>query len=111
MRRNLPAVSLFDANLDARRRDNTNRFTPTRCPCGLNQSRGRQLIASPQLSSSRSCLLSRIGPPITEPQVFDVKVRLQDTRQFQSLVLRITEAAQEEFATIDSIWREAVPVH
>jgi len=53
-------------------------------------------------------LLSRIGQPIAEPAVFDVKVRLKEPMPLEALTSRIHEAAHAEFVKIDSVWREAV---
>ena len=53
-------------------------------------------------------LLSRIGHPIADPRVFDVKVRLRDAQRLGTLASRITEVARTAFGKIDSIWRESV---
>jgi S-adenosylmethionine synthetase len=53
-------------------------------------------------------LLSCIGCPITEPQVFDVKARLADPSALAALAPRILEVARTAFVGIDLVWREAV---
>ena len=62
----------------------------------------------PGVEESRCFLLSRIGQPIDEPQVFDVKVRLSDPDALQSLAPRIAEVAGAGLARIRTLWREAV---
>ncbi len=53
-------------------------------------------------------LLSRIGHPIADPRVFEVKARLKDAHRLGTLAPRITEVARAAFDKIDSIWRESV---
>lgn len=55
-------------------------------------------------------LLSRIGRPIDEPALFDLKVALleQGTGPLSALAPRIAELALAEFSTIGSLWREAL---
>ncbi len=53
-------------------------------------------------------LLSRIGHPIDDPEIFDVKVRPVEGQLTAPLVRRIDEVARAQFATLNSIWREAV---
>lgn len=53
-------------------------------------------------------LLSRIGHPIADPRVFDVKARLRDAHRLGTLAPRIIEVARAAFGKIDSIWRESV---
>lgn len=53
-------------------------------------------------------LLSRIGHPIGDPQIFDVKVRPVEGTITATLAQRIVEVARAQFVTLNSIWREAV---
>lgn len=62
----------------------------------------------PEIEESYCYLLSRIGQPISDPQLFEIKVRLKDANQLDALRPRIQAVAQETFSRIDSIWREAV---
>lgn len=62
----------------------------------------------PEVEESYCYLLSRIGRPITDPQLFEIKVRLKDAEQLDALRPRVQTVAQETFSEIDSIWREAV---
>jgi S-adenosylmethionine synthetase len=53
-------------------------------------------------------LLSCIGRPIAQPRVFDLKVRLAQPRDLDTLMPRIAEVAHATFGGIGAIWREAV---
>ena len=66
------------------------------------------VIEVPEVAEAYCYLLSRIGHPICDPQVFDLKVRLKDARQLGALAPRITEVARTEFGKIDSLWRESI---
>lgn len=69
----------------------------------------RAVVAEvPGVEEAYCFLLSRIGSPITEPQLFDVKVRLAEGASLAALEARIGEVAQAEFAGIDSLWRETI---
>jgi S-adenosylmethionine synthetase len=46
-----------------------------------------------------------VGRPITEPQCFEVKVRLDDPRALGAIAARIEEVACAELARIGSLWR------
>jgi len=62
-----------------------------------------------QVREAYCYLLSRIGSPIVEPQVFELAVRLDDGRAPDApLTQRICEAAREEFLKINTLWREAI---
>jgi S-adenosylmethionine synthetase len=52
--------------------------------------------------------LSCIGRPIAQPRVFDLKVRLAQPRDLDTLMPRIAEVAHATFGGIGAIWREAV---
>lgn len=62
----------------------------------------------PEVDEAYCYLLSRIGRPITDPAVFEVKVRLEESRRLAALSPRITEVARSTFAGVDSLWHEAV---
>lgn len=62
----------------------------------------------PEVEEAYSYLLSRIGHPISEPKIFDVKVRLKEAKSLNVSMLPIAEVARAEFARMDSIWCEAV---
>jgi S-adenosylmethionine synthetase len=62
----------------------------------------------PEVEEAYCYLLSCIGHPISEPQLFEVKVRFKDTKQHDAWASRIAAVAHTEFAKIDSIWRETV---
>jgi len=62
----------------------------------------------PEVQDAYCYLLSRIGHPIGDPSLFDVKVRLAPPASLEALSPRITEVARAEFAGIDSVWRESV---
>ena len=66
------------------------------------------VAAVPEVEETYCYLLSRIGRPITEPAVFDVKVRLQEPARLAALTPRIADAARAAFTGVDSLWREAV---
>lgn len=53
-------------------------------------------------------LLSCIGHPITEPQIFDVKIRIKNGARFEDTALHVREVARTTFLQIDSLWREAI---
>ena len=53
-------------------------------------------------------LQSRIGSPITEPQVFEVQARAADPGALDTLTGDIEAVARETFASVDRIWQDAV---
>jgi S-adenosylmethionine synthetase len=64
-----------------------------------------------ELPAVKECycyLLSRIGHPINDPQICEVKVRPVEEKITASLARNIDELARAEFATVNAIWREAV---
>jgi S-adenosylmethionine synthetase len=69
----------------------------------------RSVVAQvPGVEESHCFLLSRIGQPVDEPQVFDVKARLTEPAALPSLTASITEVARIELSGMRSLWREAV---
>lgn len=62
----------------------------------------------PEVAEAYCYLLSRIGRPIAEPPLFDVKVKLKDSIPLGAVSPRIHAIACETFAGLDSIRREAV---
>lgn len=69
-----------------------------------------QAIASEvtEVDEAYCYLLSRIGHPIAEPQVFDIKVRLKGSTALGVLTPQISNVARSTFSEIDSVWRGAV---
>lgn len=51
-------------------------------------------------------LVSRIGRPITEPQLLDLKLRLEDPAALAALRPRVEELARGELAGVTTLWRE-----
>jgi len=64
--------------------------------------------AVPEIDEAYCYLLSRIGHPISDPWIFEVKVRLREPERLATLTPQITDIARATFAGIDSLWREAV---
>lgn len=62
----------------------------------------------PQIETAHCYLLSRIGRSIGDPDLFDVKVQLQDARTLEGLRECIQDVAQDAFAHIELVWREAL---
>jgi S-adenosylmethionine synthetase len=53
-------------------------------------------------------LVSRIGRPITEPQVMDLKLRLDDPEALPVLAPRVAEIARAELEGVTTLWRELI---
>lgn len=69
----------------------------------------RAVVADvPGVLEAECFLLSRVGRPVAEPQVFEVKVRLAEPAALATLTPRIAERAEAELARIHTVWREAV---
>ena len=51
-------------------------------------------------------LVSRIGRPITEPQLMDLKLRLEDAAALATLRPRIEEVTRGQLAGLTTLWRE-----
>lgn len=51
-------------------------------------------------------LVSRIGRPVADPQLMDVKVRLAEPHALAALQPRIAEVAQDRLSGIGVLWRE-----
>jgi len=67
----------------------------------------RALVA--EVSGVQECycyLVSRIGRPITEPQLVDLKLRLEDPAALAALRPRAEEIARGELAGVTTLWRE-----
>ncbi len=72
----------------------------------------RALVAEVPGVREASCyLVSRIGSPITQPEVMDVKVRLEDPAQLAALRPLISEVARANLATVTTLWREPQQVY
>lgn len=67
----------------------------------------RAVVAEvPGVREATCYLVSRIGSPITEPEVMDVKVRLEDPSLLASLRPRISEVAWANLASVTTLWRD-----
>jgi S-adenosylmethionine synthetase len=53
-------------------------------------------------------LVSRIGRPVSEPQLFDLKLCLDDPAALGALRPRALEVARGEFARVTTLWRELI---
>lgn len=53
-------------------------------------------------------LVSRIGRPITEPQVMDLKLRLDDPEALPGLAPRVADIARAELEGVTTLWRELI---
>jgi S-adenosylmethionine synthetase len=61
----------------------------------------------PEVDEAYCYLLSRIGHPIADPPLFELKVRPKEQMRLDALAPRIRDVAHSTFARIDSLWREA----
>jgi S-adenosylmethionine synthetase len=52
--------------------------------------------------------VSRIGRPITEPQLVDLKLRLEDPAALAALRPRVEDVARAELAGVATLWRELI---
>jgi len=62
----------------------------------------------PGIVEAECFLLSRIGRPITEPQITDVSVRMADPRELPVRAPRIAEIARAHVARAADLWRALV---
>jgi S-adenosylmethionine synthetase len=62
----------------------------------------------PEVQEAYCYLLSRIGRPITNAWLFELKVRLAEPELLAALEPRIGEIARATFADIGSLWHEAM---
>jgi S-adenosylmethionine synthetase len=53
-------------------------------------------------------LVSRIGHPITEPQVMDLKLRVDDPESLPALAPRVADIARAELDGVTTLWRELI---
>ncbi len=53
-------------------------------------------------------LVSRIGRPITEPQVMDLKLRLDDPEALPALAPRVSDIARAELEGVTTLWRALI---
>jgi S-adenosylmethionine synthetase len=53
-------------------------------------------------------LVSRIGRPITEPQVMDLKLRVDDPESLPALAPRVADIARAELDGVTTLWRELI---
>jgi S-adenosylmethionine synthetase len=68
----------------------------------------RVVEEAPAVEECYCSLLGCIGHPIDEPAIFELEVRPAEQRLTASLARRIEDIARAEFATVSSIWREAI---
>ena len=67
----------------------------------------RRLVAEVSGVQEAYCyLVSRIGRPVTEPQLVDLKLRLAEPAALGALRLRVEEIAHRELALATTLWRE-----
>jgi S-adenosylmethionine synthetase len=66
------------------------------------------VAAIPDVDEAYCYMLSRIGRPVADPSLFEVKVRLKESGRLAVLTPRIADVARAAFAGVDSLWREAV---
>jgi len=62
----------------------------------------------PAATEAYCWLLSRIGDPIDEPQVADLKLRLEDPDGFEAARPRALEVVQDSLRRVSTLWREIV---
>jgi S-adenosylmethionine synthetase len=62
----------------------------------------------PEIEETYCYLLSRIGHPVADPALFDVKVRLEELSRLTELTPQITDVAHATFSRIDSLQRDAL---
>ncbi len=69
----------------------------------------RALVAEvPGVREAHCYLVSRIGSPIDDPQLMDVKVRLDDPGALAARRARIAEVARERLGAVTTLWRELI---
>jgi S-adenosylmethionine synthetase len=60
------------------------------------------------ISESECFALSRIGCPIDDPQVFDIKIRASDESGFGAVKPRVAEIVRAQVAGVGSLWRDLI---
>ena len=68
----------------------------------------RLVAAVPEVEEAYCYLASRIGRPIVEPSLFELKVRLAEPARLDALRSQITVTAQSTFGEVESLWQEAI---
>jgi S-adenosylmethionine synthetase len=61
-----------------------------------------------EVEEAACALLSRIGDPITEPRVVDVRIRLAAGAQAAAAHRAVAELARERVATVAELWRDVL---
>lgn len=75
----------------------------------LGERIARALVAGlPGVEEAYCTLLSRIGSPITDPQLADVGLRVGDPRAIDALRSRASEIIHEHLAAAPQLWREVL---
>ena len=62
--------------------------------------------AIPEVTEAQCFLVSRIGQPISEPQVVDIKLRLQDPARLPDVQQSAREIAADGIARCDRMWSD-----
>jgi len=62
----------------------------------------------PGAIEAQCCLVSRIGYPIDEPRVADLKVRLDEPQRIETLRAQCVGVVRDQLGGIGSLWRETV---
>lgn len=72
----------------------------------------RAVVAEePAVEQTECYLLSRIGRPIDDPQVLDVKVSVRDSSEFTILRPRVIDIARAQLAGVGALWQDLVNGH
>jgi S-adenosylmethionine synthetase len=59
----------------------------------------------PQVAGAECCLASRIGQPVCEPQIVDIRIEQAADQPLEAIVPRVEEVAREVLAGVDTLWR------
>ena len=62
----------------------------------------------PGAIEAQCCLVSRIGYPIDEPHVADLKVRLEEPQRIETLRAQCMSMVRDQLGEIGTLWRETV---
>ena len=71
-----------------------------------NRIAGALVAEVPGVREAYCYLVSRIGRPITEPQLMDLKLRLEDAAALATLRSRIEDVTRGQLAGMTTLWRE-----
>jgi S-adenosylmethionine synthetase len=62
----------------------------------------------PGAIEAQCCLISRIGYPIDEPHLADLKVRLDEPQRIETLRAQCVSIVRDQLGEIGTLWRETV---